>query len=176
MAVVLTSIVQVDVTMSDDPNTLDQQIVALEAALRLPLPEESRQRLMADIQALRMRQVAHTRGQVAIQGTAEVSGELHGNAIGVNLGTVQAFSGSQPPAAPASAATDISPEAIDDQRELLAAHRRTLAVYLKQQAALGSAYAPPGVANGIREARDGIRRGKVSLRAWGVDATDLPDD
>jgi hypothetical protein len=165
-----------DITMSDAPNTLDQQIAALEAALQLPLPEESRQRLLADIQALRMRQAAYAAGHAAIQGMAEVSGELHGNAIGVNLGTVQSFFDSPPPAATEPSASDVSQEAIDDQRELLAAHRRTLAVYLKQQAALGSAYAPPGVANGIREAREGIGRAKASLRAWGVDVADLPDD
>jgi hypothetical protein len=158
--------------MSRPPDTLAQQIAALEAALQLPLPEESRRQLTADIQVLRMQQANHA----GIQGTVDVSGELHGNAIGVNLGTVQAFFGSPPPAATASTASEVAQEAIDDQRELLAAHRRTLAVYLKQQAALGSAFAPPGVANGIHEARVGIQRAKASLRAWGVDVADLPDD
>lgn len=158
--------------MSESSDVLAKQIAALEAALQLPLPTESRQRLIADIQALRTQQVAHA----AIQGTADVSGVLHGNAIGVNLGTVQSFFGSPPPAATASAASEVSQEAIDDQRELLEAHRRTLAVYLKQSAALGSAYAPPAVANGMHEARAGIRRAKASLRAWGVDVADLPDD
>ena len=162
--------------MSESPDTLAQQIAALEAALQLPLPEESRRPLLANLQALQAQRSADDAGHAAIQGTANVSGELHGNAIGVNLGTVQAFFGAPPPAAAASAASEVSQEAIDDQRELLAAHRRTLAVYLKQQAALGSAYAPPGVANGIHEARAGIQRAKASLRAWGVAVTDLPDD
>ncbi len=154
--------------MDDTQNSLDQQIAALEAALQLPLPEESRRQLTANIQALRARQ--------AIHGTADVSGTLHGNAIGINLGTVQTIFGSLPPAATGSSASEVSQEAIDDQRELLAAHRRTLAVYLKQLATLGTAYAPPGVASGIHEARAGIRRAKASLRAWGVDVADLPDD
>ena len=161
--------------MSDTPATLDQQIAALEAALQLPLPEESRRQLLANLQGLRMRQAAHAE-HAAIQGSTNVSGELHGNAIGVNLGTVQSFFGSSPPIATGSTASEVSQEAIDDQRELLEAHRRTLAVYLKQLAALGSAYAPPAVANGMHEARAGIRCAKASLRAWGVDVADLPDD
>jgi hypothetical protein len=157
--------------MSDTPDALAQQIAALEAALQLPLPEESRQQLIDNLQALRKQQAP----PAAIQGTTDVSGTLHGTAIGVNLGTVQTIFSSSPAAAGASA-SDVSQEAIDDQQELLAAHRRTLAVYLKQLATLGAAYAPPGVASGIREAREGIRRAKASLRAWGVDVADMPDD
>jgi hypothetical protein len=37
-------------------------------------------------------------------------------------------------------------------QEQLAAHRRTLAVYLRQLASLGADHAPPGVHNGIAEA------------------------
>jgi hypothetical protein len=66
--------------------------------------------------------------------------------------------------------------AIDSQQALLAAHRRTLAVYLQQQAQLGTAYEPPAVANGIAEARTAIQRIKATLREWGVAAEDLPDD
>jgi hypothetical protein len=44
-------------------------------------------------------------------------------------------------------------EDIANQQELLATHRRTLAHYLAQQAQLGVAYTPPGVAQGIHEAR-----------------------
>jgi len=157
--------------MSESSTDLAEQIAALEAALQLPLPEEARRQLIDNLQALRKRQAPHA----AIQGTADVSGTLHGNAIGVNLGTVQTIFG-PPPASAAASASDISEEAIDDQHELLAAHRRTLAVYLKQLAALGSAYAPPGVTNGIREAREGIWRAKAALRAWSVDVADLPDD
>jgi len=43
-------------------------------------------------------------------------------------------------------------ETITQQLDLLAAHRRTLAVYLRQQAELG-VLTPPGVVNGIETAR-----------------------
>ncbi len=51
-----------------------------------------------------------------------------------------------------------NPDDIADQLELLAAHRSTLAEFLKQQALLGMAYAPPGIANGIRFARNAIKQ------------------
>jgi len=69
-----------------------------------------------------------------------------------------------------------SQEEIADQQELLAIHRRTLAQYLKQQAALTGAFVPPGVVHGLREARDNIRRVKGILRSWGVAVEDHPDD
>jgi hypothetical protein len=62
------------------------------------------------------------------------------------------------------------------QKTLLATHRRTLAHYLKQQAALGEAFAPPAVAFGITETRDNIRRIKSILRGWNVQVDDHPDD
>src|SRR6266540_4372517 len=58
-------------------------------------------------------------------------------------------------------------EAITQQLALLAAHRRTLAVYLRQQAELG-VLAPPGIINGIAETQNVIRRIKDQLRADGV--------
>lgn len=58
----------------------------------------------------------------------------------------------------------------------LAAYRRTLAVYLRQRADLGAAYAPPVVYNGIADARAAIARLKATLRDWGVEIEDLPDD
>lgn len=70
----------------------------------------------------------------------------------------------------------LDPEAIDQQRQLLTAHRATLAHYLIQRAQLGSGYAPPGITNGIAEARAEIRRIKEVLRGWGVVVEDLPDD
>jgi Tfp pilus assembly protein PilF len=70
----------------------------------------------------------------------------------------------------------LDPEAIDQQQQLLAAHRATLAHYLIQRAQLGSGYAPPGVTNGITEARAEIRRIKEVLRGWGATVEDLPDD
>jgi eukaryotic-like serine/threonine-protein kinase len=66
-------------------------------------------------------------------------------------------------------------ETINGQRELLAAHRRTLAVYLRQQAELG-VLAPPGVVNGIAETQSTIRRIKEQLRADGVPVEDEPND
>jgi hypothetical protein len=69
-----------------------------------------------------------------------------------------------------------SQEQIDGQQQLLSTHRRTLAHYLRQQAELGSAYTPPGIASGIREARDSIQRIKKALRNWNIEVTDHPDD
>jgi hypothetical protein len=66
-------------------------------------------------------------------------------------------------------------ETINAQLELLAAHRRTLAVYLRQQAQLG-VLAPPGVFNGIAEAQSAIRHIKEQLRADGVPIEDEPND
>ena len=40
--------------MSESPDTLAQQIAALEAALKLVLPEESRRQLLANLQAKRV--------------------------------------------------------------------------------------------------------------------------
>jgi hypothetical protein len=65
---------------------------------------------------------------------------------------------------------------INNRHALLAEYRKTLAHYLRQRAALGSAYAPPGVTHGIDEARAGIRACKAALRGWDVAIEDLPDD
>lgn len=164
--------------MSEHPDPLDQQIAALEDALKLPLPEATRAQIEQDVRMLRARRSAQLTEPAGAQivGTTNVSGTLHGNAVGVNLGTVQTFLGASPPAAAGQSSPTVSREQIDDQRELLAAHRRTLAIYLKQQAQLGSAFAPPGVANGIHEARAAIRRVKATLRGWGVAVDDYPDD
>src|SRR5262245_56133903 len=67
-------------------------------------------------------------------------------------------------------------EDINTQYELLAIHRRTLASYLKQRAALSGSFTPPGVDNGIYEAREQIRRVKDILRDWGQVVDDHPDD
>ena len=69
-----------------------------------------------------------------------------------------------------------SQEDIEAQQELLAAHRRTLTRYLKQAAQLGEVYTPPGVVEGIREARDNIKHIKNTLRTLGADFEDHPDD
>jgi hypothetical protein len=67
-------------------------------------------------------------------------------------------------------------EAIEDQLQLLAAYRRTLIQYLKQQATIGTTYIQPGVTQGIHEARHHIKRIKNTLKGWGVDVEDWPDD
>ncbi len=161
--------------MSDSNESLTKQIAALEDALALPLPDATRAQIQHDLERLRTQQAALSAG-AQVDGTADVSGTLYGNAIGVNYGTVYTNLGAQPTAASGDRPSNVSQEQIDDQRELLEAHRRTLAIYLKQQAALGSAYAPPGIANGIREARGAITRIKAALRGWGVQVADHPDD
>ena len=69
-----------------------------------------------------------------------------------------------------------SEEDIKAQQELLTAYRRTLIELLKQRALLSELLAPPGIANGIRDTREQIRRIKSSLRAWGVSIEDFPND
>ncbi|MEI7645505.1 MAG: SUMF1/EgtB/PvdO family nonheme iron enzyme, partial [Chloroflexales bacterium] len=69
-----------------------------------------------------------------------------------------------------------SPNEIDHQHRRMEAHRATLAHYLDQVSILGSAYTPPGVGAGIREARAGIAQCKAALHGWGVAVDDHPDD
>lgn len=70
----------------------------------------------------------------------------------------------------------LAQDAIEQQRELLTTHRRTLAHLLRQQATLTSAHTPPSVAHGIDEARENIRRIKTTLRVNGIEVDDYPDD
>jgi hypothetical protein len=70
----------------------------------------------------------------------------------------------------------LSDDEITGQQQLLAAHRRTLAIYLQQQAEIGRAYSPPSLVNGIAEARASIRQIKQRLRDAGVAVADHPDD
>ena len=164
--------------MSDHSDPLDRQIAALEDALKLPLPDATRAQIEQDLRTLRAQRSAQLAGAAGapIEGRAEVSGTLYGNAIGVNLGTVQTYLGAPLPAPGAQPSSAASPEDVDNQLELLDAHRRTLAIYLKQRAQLGSAHAPPGVENGIHEARAAIRRIKAVLRGWGVAVDNHPND
>lgn len=69
-----------------------------------------------------------------------------------------------------------SQEDIEEQKQLLAAHRRTLAHLLKQQAQFSVGYIPAHVANGIQDARDEIARIKRALREWGIELEDLEND
>lgn len=68
------------------------------------------------------------------------------------------------------------PEDITEQEKLLQLYRQTLAHYLYQRASLGSSHIPPGIANGINEARDYIRHIKDTLRGWGVKVDNHPND
>lgn len=164
--------------MNNPSDSLNRQIAALEDALKLALPDATRTQIEQDLRVLRAQRSAQLAGPTGtpIEGRTEVSGTLQGNAIGVNLGTVQTYLGAPLPAPGAQPSTTASPEDVDNQRELLDAHRRTLAIYLKQRAQLGSAHAPPGVENGIREARAAIRRIKAVLRGWAVAVDNHPDD
>jgi hypothetical protein len=65
---------------------------------------------------------------------------------------------------------------IYEQQELLVTHRRTLASYLKQRAIHGITNVQPFVIYSIYEAREAISRIKTTLREWGVDVEDHPDD
>src|SRR5438874_224476 len=69
------------VMISDSPDALDQQIAALEAALQLPLPEDTRQRLMADLHMLRDQWEVHA-GAALIQSAGDTHGivEIGGGA------------------------------------------------------------------------------------------------
>jgi hypothetical protein len=70
----------------------------------------------------------------------------------------------------------LSDDELTQQQQLLAAHRRTLAIYLRQQAEIGRAYSPPSLMNGIAEVRANIQRIKQRLRDAGVAVADYPDD
>jgi hypothetical protein len=65
---------------------------------------------------------------------------------------------------------------IQQQQNLLATYRRTLSIQLQQRAALGAAYTPPGIINGIIEARENIRSIKGVLRGWSASVDDDPLD
>src|SRR5690242_15055692 len=69
-----------------------------------------------------------------------------------------------------------SQEEIDQQKALLSLYRNNVALYLRQQAQLGSSHIPPGVANGLIDARFHIQRIKKILSSWDVSVDDHPDD
>ena len=107
--------------MSDSSDERDRQIAALEAALKLPLPEASRRRLMADLRALRDQRAAGARGAVTpgagdTHGTVNVGGNARpGVVVGVNLGRI--IYGADP---------------TDAQREQLTRYLRRLAAKLQR--------------------------------------------
>ena len=61
----------------------------------------------------------------------------------------------------------IPQEEIDEQLQLLRTYRRTLATYLRQQAAFGEAYSPPALLYGIAESRSHIQRIKAACAPLG---------
>lgn len=67
-------------------------------------------------------------------------------------------------------------EEIAQQQALLETYRRTLAVYIQQQATIGRAYSPPALINGIAETRSEIKRIKALLQAANVPVSSDPDD
>ena len=67
--------------MSDSPDARAQQIAALEATLKLPLPDAARRPLEAELARLYA-------ARDVVKGTTNVSGTVHGVAVGVNLGTI----------------------------------------------------------------------------------------
>jgi NB-ARC domain len=70
------------------------------------------------------------------------------------------------------------PEADDITQQLrfLAEHRRRLETLLQQQARFGLAHCPAYIVSDITEARANIRRIKETLRVWGENIEDHPDD
>jgi hypothetical protein len=74
-----------DITMSEPPDPLAQQIAALEAALRLPLPEESRRQLLDNLQALQA--AARPAGDV-VAGDKVLGDKVMGDKVVAPHGTV----------------------------------------------------------------------------------------
>ena len=151
---------------------LDRQIAELEETLHLPLRESALQlvrKQLAELQQERAR-LTLTGG---VQNTVNNSGTIHGSVTGANYGTVQNFfGGTQPtPTRPPTREEEIA-----EQQERLARHRGTLSALLRRLAIVGSAFAPPEVIFGIREARGGIARARVALDGYGVSTEAHPDD
>jgi ABC-type branched-subunit amino acid transport system substrate-binding protein len=69
-----------------------------------------------------------------------------------------------------------SQDDIEQKNELLATHRRTLAILLCQRAKQSAGHVTAEVENGITEARRGIEICKQSLRDWGQEVEDYRDD
>jgi hypothetical protein len=63
-------------------------------------------------------------------------------------------------------------QTIDQELECMTQYRRELAHYLEQQAALGTAYLPFEVTDGIRDIREQIQQTKAQLRIWNVPFAD----
>lgn len=69
-----------------------------------------------------------------------------------------------------------SEEDIHGQQLLLKAHRQTLEILLRQRALHTTAFVPPSIEHGIREAREQIHIIKQTLRNWEISVADHPSD
>lgn len=84
--------------MSTTDDERARTIAELEDALKLPLPDAARREIEARLKELRAAAPPAAPTSSTAQGTTNVNDTMHGNAVGVNYGTVQAFFGAQPPA------------------------------------------------------------------------------
>lgn len=156
---------------------LDRQIAELEETLQMPLRESALQLVKKQLAELREERARLANAGAGVQGTVNNSGTLNGNAVGVNYGTTTSTTNNNYYGTPS---TPIRPptreEQIAEQQELLARHRGTLSAHLRRLAIVGSAFAPPEVFFGIREARTGIARARAALDGYGVATEAHPDD
>lgn len=150
---------------------LDKKIAEFEATLSQPLPEVVLDSLRTKIAELREERARLTGG---VQNTVNNSGTIHGSVMGANYGTTNNNYYGAAPSTPARPPT--REEEIAEQQELLARHRSTLSAHLRRLAIVGSAFAPPEVFFGIREARGGIARARAALEGYGVAIEAHPDD
>ncbi len=170
---------------------IPSQIAELEASLAQTLPEAARRLVEHHLAALRQQRTAlldlsntqtgdvsvgNVAGRDVSKGSVEVSGAVHGAAVGVNQGTIMITSYLPTPASAPGHVPPVSTEQIAAQRERLTSHRSTLATLLTQRAIIGSANVRPEVIHGINKARAGIATCKANLRGWGVVVKDGPDD
>ncbi|KPV49715.1 hypothetical protein SE17_31040 [Kouleothrix aurantiaca] len=151
---------------------LDKKIAEFEATLSQPLPEVVLDSLRTKIAELREERARLT--HAGVQNTVNNSGTIHGSVMGANYGTTNNNYYGTAPSTPARPPT--REEEIAEQQELLARHRSTLSAHLRRLAIVGSAFAPPEVFFGIREARGGIARARAALEGYGVAIEAHPDD
>jgi hypothetical protein len=96
--------------------------------------------------------------------------------VNVSGGNVGSIIGSQHNQGSLTYPSEASTDQVRNLQERLAIQRTTLTHYLKQVATMGSAYAPPHVTHGIREARQEITKIKHALRNAGIQVDNHPDD
>src|SRR5215213_6637578 len=83
--------------MNQKDSNIDREIAEIEEALKLPLKEAAKRGLKVELRHLYIQkassQTQKTAPDPSSQGSVHVQHSMHGNAIGVNFGTVQAFFG-----------------------------------------------------------------------------------